>query len=165
MNKIPTSNTELLIWILVIVVGLIFGALLFFVKRYINENDTNHKKIDTNFKELKEDFKETVAKFEASAKEIKTTADMFKTASLTFQMEIHKELHEAKKATAEIIADSKYVNRTVADLQSVVMKHQESLSMGAVALTKQREEITEIKTVIKKLGGDKILVTQKKENQ
>jgi chromosome segregation ATPase len=146
----------------VTVLTLVFGGLLFFVRRYISTNDTHHQKVENKLKEIDDTLEDHRDRMSNAMVAIDRSATEIKQSALNFQKEINKEITTVHKSVSEVVADVRVINRAVTDLQSTIIKHQESLSLGAKALAKQREEIIGIRTTITKISETMVLIGQRK---
>lgn len=160
---------QLLFWGLLIIVGLLFAGLIFFIKRYIDKNDSHHAGVEATLKTHSTTFTTLTDRISAEANKIdRAAAEMTKTQA-AFQKEVNRELLEIHKMTGQIKTDLTTSNSQVGllkkDLDGLVEtvgKHQRSLSTGAQAMIKQRDELAQVRTEIVKIGEELILIRDKK---
>lgn len=156
-----TGAAALYVGILVVALSAVTGVLVFFIKRYIDNNDKHHQNVETELKSVKASFTNHKAEMSTQADRMLETANRMEQSAVKFQKEINKELLEVQKATTQMVGDVRIINNSMQTLQSTVIKHQESLSLGAKALAQQRAEVNGIKTTITKINDELILVGQK----
>lgn len=167
---------QILFWALLILIGLLFAGLMYFVKKYIDKNDAHHTAVEGTLKEHGKKFSETNDnmmklgnRMEAEANKIDKAATEMRKVQADFQIQINRELLEIHKGTAQIKTDLTESKGQVAllskDLKSLVDtvdKHQHSLSLGAQALAKQRENLMKMQTEIVEIGKEVVLIRDKK---
>lgn len=175
MNKLPLPQfdlpyeIQLLLWVSIGLVGLLGAALIFFVRRYVTQADKNHESITNQLSAGTDKFEELGKKISQEAQKIDEAATRLKQTQAEFQLEINKELLEIHKATTTIKLDldqSKLqvdaVQANLKHLVETVSKHQESLSLGAQALVKQRKGLVDLQTEFVKLSKNVMLLKTKK---
>lgn len=175
MNKIPLPDLalpyelQLLLWAAMGLVALLGIGLIFFIKRYISQTDKNHEGISAQLTAGSARFEELSKKISTEASKIDESATRMKQMQADFQLEVNKELLEIHKATTSIKADLTQSKTQVDTLQDnlgklveTVGRHQESLSLGAQALVKQRKGLVDLQTEFVKLSKNIMLMRNKK---
>lgn len=174
-NNLPLPKFELpyelqlLLWVAMALVALLGVGLIFFLKRYITQTDKNHESITSQLADGTKEFEALGKKISSEAAKIDESATKMKQMQADFQLEINKELLEIHKATTSIksdLAQSKAQVDTLQDnlgkLVETVGRHQESLSLGAQALVKQRKGLVDLQTEFVKLSKNIMLMRNKK---
>lgn len=175
MDKIPVPKLELpyelqlLLWVAMALVAVMGVGIIFFVKRYITQTDDNHKGITAQLADGSKEFEALGNKISLEAAKIDESATKMKQMQADFQLEINKELLEIHKATTHIKSDLAQSKTQVDTLQKnlnslveTVGKHQESLSLGAAALVKQRKGLVDLQTEFVKLSKNIMLMRTQK---
>lgn len=167
-----SEYTGLYTTILVLCLTTATGIIVFFIKRYIDQNDEHHKGVDKKLTSLKDDLDDHKEKMELAqsamsrhASDMKNTAADIREDAAKFQSDINSEILKVHKATTDVIGDMNTIKKDVKELHSVAEAHQKSLSMGAQAMVKLRSEVLDIKTKITQIGHDKVLVGQEQKKK
>lgn len=163
--KVPTTAAEIVVWILMAALTLCFGGLIFFVRRFIQHNDEHHAKVDKKLSSLEDAVEDNGKMVASSVHQVRQIASDLERGAVSFQKEINKELHEVHKGVTAIKADVGTIQSAVVGLQDTVIKHQGSLSLGAKAMQKFREEHDSMKTVIKKISEELIIISDEKKKK
>lgn len=163
--KVPTTTQEIVAWILMSALALCFAGLIFFVRRFIQHNDDHHKKVDEKLGSLSSKAEENGRQVTQAVNRVNESAVKIEQSALEFQKEINKEIHEVHKATTQVKADVATIQNAVVGLQDTVIKHQHSLSLGAKAMVKTREEVDGIKTKITKISETLVIIGTKKKGE
>ena len=140
--------------------------------------------IEKKLTEHAKNVKESADKVSSAVKEVKDEAMGMKKASFDFQSKIMDDLLSIKKETVEIegmlirtndkseVLESKFdevavkvkeLYSHVEKIQETVDKHQKSLGLGAQAMKIQRDEIVNMKTEVKKLNDNLIILKTKRD--
>lgn len=162
---------------LLLLIGLLFAGILWFIKRYIDKNDDHHKGVEGKLSKIVEDNKSRDDKLAGLASSLKDEAlkiekaatDM-KRVQADFSIQINKELLEINKSTGQIKTDLTggatqvaLLKKDIEGLVKTVEGHQASLSKGAQAMVKQRDELANMKTEIVRLSEDLVIIKDKKK--
>lgn len=168
---------QVLFWILLLIIGLLFAGLIWFVKRYIDSNDKHHVAVDVQLKSQGEEFKKTTDRVLTLASTISQEAAKIDRASseirkmqADFQVQVNKELLEIHKATGQIKTDltgtGSQVGLLKKDLEGLITtveKHQHSLSLGAQAMVKQRDELGQVRSEIVRISEELVIIKGNKK--
>lgn len=161
-------EVHFLFWIGMLVIGTMATITVWFIKRYIDKNDSHHKSVEETLKKQSTETKDLTTRIEREATKIDQAAALMAKTQADFQTTVSRELIEIHKGTVQIKNDLNEGKLQVAsvkkDLESMaktIEAHQNSLSLGAKAMVKQREEVLAIKTTVNKLTEDLTLYGQK----
>ena len=155
-------------WAMLILVGLLFGGFMFWVKRYIDSNDAHHKKVEGKLTEQSDEFDELAQKLDQGVKKIdQATVEMAKTQA-SFQSTVSQELVKIHEITGGIKNDLTegrgqvaLIKKDLEQLAATVVEHRKSLDLGTKAMTEQREDLLRMKTVVVKINDDLKIIKQK----
>lgn len=168
-------EVQLIIWAALGLIGALGGMIVFFLLRYIQENDAHHKKVEGKLSDIEKDGTRKNEQFLVLATKIKeealkieqSSADM-KKAQSDFTVQVNRELLEIHKSTSQIRSDLATGNGSMGVLKrdleiliDTVEKHQNSLSLGAQALQKQREELSQVKSDVIRITDELIIIKKK----
>lgn len=168
-------EVHFLFWIGMLVIGTLAALTVWFIKRYIDSTDSNYKKVEESIKShsaetknLTNETKSLAARIEREATKIDQAAASMAKTQADFQTSVSRELIEIHKGTVQIKNDLNEGKLQVAEVKKgldsmakTIDAHQNSLSLGAKAMVKQREEVLAIKTTVNKLTEDLTLYGQK----
>lgn len=161
---------QVLLWAALILLGLLGAGLLYFIKRYIDKNDTHHAAVETTLKNHGETFKTLTNRITTEAEKIDKAALDISKANVEFQKDINKELLEIHKTTSDIKSSLTESNsqvglfkKDITGLMETVENHQKSLSAGAQAMAKQRDVLLKFGSEIKIIKDDLLLIKGKKQ--
>jgi len=147
--------------------------------------NTFKTQIENRLVEHAKNVKDSAEKVTAAVKEVKDEAFNMKKASFDFQSKIMDDLLSIKRETVEIEGMLMRTNEKADDLESkfgeVMIKvkelyahvegvqqrveaHQKSLGLGAQAFKVQRDELVNMKTEIKKINDNLVILKTKKPN-
>ena len=171
--KVPTPEglsweVHFMFWAGLIVIGLLFSLCIYLLKKYIDKNDSIHAKVDDRLLQQSASTKEVTNRIEREAGRIDQASAQMVKSQAEFQSNITKELLEIHKGTVaiktELIESKSFVGDIKKELQTItgtLEAHQKSLSLGAQAMAKQREEVANLKTTVTRLGEDVVLIQQR----
>lgn len=169
-------EVQIILWAALIVISILGAIVVWAIKRYIEKNDKHHENVEATLKKHGDEFKardqkftDLTAQMTREANKIESTATDMRKTQADFQVQINKELLEIHKATSQIKTDLTDSNSKVGllkkDLEGLigtVDKHQKSLSLGAQALHKQREELANVRTEIVRISEELVIIKDKK---
>ena len=183
---LPTNlpwELQLVFWVLILLVGSLLGISLWFLVRFINRHDQFKDSVNGKLDEHSVDVKNSAEKMESTASEIKRDSLEIKQAMVDFKGKVNEELFQIHKKAVQIEGSFEQVNSGAAQLknqfnetasqvkslcthlsevQKTVEAHHNSLSLGAKAMHQHREEILNMKSEIKRISENLVIIKDKK---
>ena len=174
---------QLLFWILLLLIGVFLGIATWFLLRHITQQDNQFKEVRDGLSKQKGEFEGIKNQVVEATSRIMLESQAIRKSALDFQTQVGNEIITIKKemlniensldrtkAKAEelegkIDKTSKGVdtiNEGMKKISAEVEHHQKTMSVGAKIFKLHKEEITGIKTTIKKLSEGRLLVGEKR---
>jgi len=172
MAHAPDDSAGLYFILLTTVLSFLTGIVIFFVRRYITTNDEHHKGVEKTLGELKDDLDDHKKKMNDGilqmgkhVVEMKSSAAGIREDAAKFQSDMNSELLKVQRATNDVVSDMSTIKKDVKEIHGVVEAHQKSLSLGAQAMVKLRQEFADIKTKVTQIAPDVALYGQEKKKK
>lgn len=168
---------QMLLWAGLIIIGLVGAGLLFFVRRYVIQQDENNKSIKGKITDLETAAKnkdEAMLKISGEIKDAGTKIDqaVAKMSELVTSSESRtmKELLEIHRASNEIRMDftviksqATVLKKDMESLSETAKSQAKTNSLVAQAFATQKESITKLNTEVLRINDDLIMVRNKKQ--
>ncbi|MGE3682382.1 MAG: hypothetical protein AB7G93_11710 [Bdellovibrionales bacterium] len=157
---------------------------LWFLVRFVNRHDQFKDSVNEKLDEHAKDVKTSAEKMETTASEIKKDSLEIKKAMVGFEGKVNHELFQIHKKAIQIEGAFEQVNSKaeqlktqfdetasqvknlcthVSEVQKTVEAHHNSLSLGAKAMHQHREEILNMKSEIKRISENLVIISEKKQ--
>lgn len=170
--KEATWEVTFLLWLMVSVVGIVSGIAIFFILRYIKKNDDHHEAMEKAIKDQSTKMSNHIGKMKEVADQMGKSSVEMERSNAQFQQKVNSELLAINRTTSQIKVDLSECNNQIASIKTktdgivkTVDAHHKSLSLSAKAMRRQSEQIDGIKTTVKKMNNNLVLVGQKKKKQ
>lgn len=165
LPKVVGWEVDFLFWLLLIVIGILLTIALFLLVRFIQKNDEHHEKMEKAVSGQAERIGKHTTRMGELATQMEHHANRMKCANLKFQEKVNDELLQINKTTSHIKIDLSEctnqvgsIKKEIRRISDTVKAHNKSLSLSVQAMGKQREEMVEIQSSVRKLHTNFALV-------
>lgn len=184
---LPTNlpwELQLIFWTLMVIVGGLLGISLWFLMRFVSRHDKFKDSVNQTLNLHSKEVKESADKIGATADEIKSDSFEIKKAMVGFEGKVNQELFQIHKKAVQIEGAFEQVSSKavqlknqfdetstkvkslcshITEVQKTVEAHHNSLSLGAKAMHQHREEILNMKTEIRRISDNLVIISEKKQ--